>query len=128
MLEMTESWIEGSKNTSAPESVSCSVSRYESSPPRRLGKRNIYHLLAQREISPRTKHQAKNIWSGSPECATGSIELAFWVTDARHDLFSWAESQSLHRWSARYCLLLPAPRSTIAAAFSPDGRTLASTQ
>lgn len=127
MLEMTEIWIEGSKNTSAPESVSCSVSRYESSPPRRLGKRNIYHLLAQREISPRTKHQAKNIWSGSPECATGSIELAFWVTDARHDLFSWAESQSLHRWSARYCLLLPAPRSTIAAAFSPDGRTLAST-
>lgn len=51
--------------------------------------RNIYHLLAQREISPRTKHQAKNIWSGSQECATGSIELAFWVTDARHDLFSW---------------------------------------
>ncbi|PWS22208.1 hypothetical protein DKP78_19595, partial [Enterococcus faecium] len=42
-------------------------------------------------------------------------------------LFSWAESQSLHRWSARYCLIMPAPRSTIAAAFSPDGRTLAST-
>uniref|UniRef100_A0A0E0LZI8 Uncharacterized protein n=1 Tax=Oryza punctata TaxID=4537 RepID=A0A0E0LZI8_ORYPU len=79
MLEMAESWIEGSKNASTPESVSCSVSRYESSPPRRLGKRNIYHLLAQREISPRTKHQAKKLWSGSPECATGSIELAFWV-------------------------------------------------
>ncbi|GJM90909.1 hypothetical protein PR202_ga07234 [Eleusine coracana subsp. coracana] len=39
-----------------------------------------------------------------------------------------AESQSLHRWSAKYCPLLPPPRSTIAAAFSPDGKTLASTQ
>nr|CAB3473898.1 unnamed protein product [Digitaria exilis] len=38
-----------------------------------------------------------------------------------------AESQSLHRWSAKYCPLLPPPRSTIAAAFSPDGKTLAST-
>ncbi|EEE56766.1 hypothetical protein OsJ_06313 [Oryza sativa Japonica Group] len=38
-----------------------------------------------------------------------------------------AESQSLHHWSAKYCPLLPPPRSTIAAAFSPDGKTLAST-
>ncbi|VAI40465.1 unnamed protein product [Triticum turgidum subsp. durum] len=38
-----------------------------------------------------------------------------------------AESQSLHRWSAKYCPLMPPPRSTIAAAFSSDGKTLAST-
>lgn len=38
------------------------------------------------------------------------------------------ESESLQRLSANYCALLPPPRSTIAAAFSPDGKTLASTQ
>ncbi|XP_006660508.1 uncharacterized protein LOC102702593 [Oryza brachyantha] len=123
MLDVTESWMEDSKNASTPESIS----RYQSSSPRGLGKRNIFYLLAQREISPQSKHQAKKLWSGSPECSTGSVELSFWVADARHDLFSWAESQSLHRWSAKYCPLLPAPRSTIAAAFSLDGRTLAST-
>ena len=30
--------------------------------------------------------------------------------------------------SAMYCPLFPPPRSTIAAAFSPDGKALASTQ
>uniref|UniRef100_M0XT86 Uncharacterized protein n=1 Tax=Hordeum vulgare subsp. vulgare TaxID=112509 RepID=M0XT86_HORVV len=39
-----------------------------------------------------------------------------------------AESQSLHSWSAKYCPLMPPSRSTIAVAFSLDGRTLASTQ
>lgn len=38
------------------------------------------------------------------------------------------EAESLQHLSAKYCALLPPPRSTIAAAFSPDGRTLASTQ
>ncbi|KAG6394866.1 hypothetical protein SASPL_145456 [Salvia splendens] len=35
---------------------------------------------------------------------------------------------SLLHISAKYCSLQPRPRSTIAAAFSPDGKTLASTQ
>lgn len=38
------------------------------------------------------------------------------------------EAESLRHLSAKYCRLLPAPRSTIAAAFSSDGKTLASTQ
>lgn len=38
------------------------------------------------------------------------------------------EAESLHHLSAKYCPLVPPPRSTIAAAFSSDGRTLASTQ
>ncbi|KAL6643399.1 hypothetical protein ACP70R_018956 [Stipagrostis hirtigluma subsp. patula] len=92
-----------------------------------LGKGNVFHILAQREVSARTKHQAKKLSTKSPTCDAGSVELAFWSADAPHDLFSWAESQSLHRWTAMYCPLVPAPRSTIAAAFSPDGRTLAST-
>ncbi|XP_062198906.1 uncharacterized protein LOC133901567 isoform X2 [Phragmites australis] len=127
MPEMTESWVEGSKHAPAPESVSCSVSRYQTLSERRSRQRNIFHILAQREVSTQTKHQAKRLWTKSPRCDDGSVELKFFSTDARHDLFSWAESQSLHRWSAKYCPLVPAPRSTIAAAFSPDGRTLAST-
>lgn len=42
--------------------------------------------------------------------------------------FSRVEAETLRHLSAKYCPLLPPPRSTIAAAFSPDGRTLASTQ
>ena len=41
---------------------------------------------------------------------------------------SRVEADSLQHLSARYCPLMPPPRSTIAAAFSPDGKTLASTQ
>uniref|UniRef100_K3ZST5 Uncharacterized protein n=1 Tax=Setaria italica TaxID=4555 RepID=K3ZST5_SETIT len=124
---MTESWIQNWKHTSAPESVSSSVSRHEASTARRSRQRNIFDLLAQREVSPRTKHQAKTQWTKTPRCDTGSTELEFWVTDAQHDLLYWAESQSLHCWCAKYCPLVPASRATIAAAFSPDGRVLAST-
>jgi activator-of-BECN1-regulated-autophagy protein 1 len=38
------------------------------------------------------------------------------------------EAESLRNLSAKYCPLLPAPRSTIAAAFSLDGKMIASTQ
>lgn len=89
--------------------------------------RNIFHLLTQREVSPRTKHHAKRIWNKSPKYDPDLIELRFADADAKLDIFSWAESKSLHRWTAKYCPLLPPPRSTIAAAFSPDGKTLAST-
>uniref|UniRef100_A0A0D9YQT6 Uncharacterized protein n=1 Tax=Oryza glumipatula TaxID=40148 RepID=A0A0D9YQT6_9ORYZ len=120
--EMAEHWAEGSKHASAQ----ASYSRYQATSARSR-QRNIFDLLAQREISPRTKHQAKKLWSKSPGNDADSNELRYAATDAKHDIYSWAESQSLHHWSAKYCPLLPPPRSTIAAAFSPDGKTLAST-
>ena len=48
--------------------------------------------------------------------------------DVAGALRSWAEADSLRHCSASYCPLSPSPRSTIAAAFSPDGTLLASTQ
>ncbi|KAK3152766.1 hypothetical protein QOZ80_2BG0163280 [Eleusine coracana subsp. coracana] len=124
---MAENWLEHSKHTSTAAASSGLVSRHQTPAPRNSSQRNIFHLLAQRELSPRTKHQAKRIWSNPRKSGAGLIELRFADTDAKQDIFSWAESQSLHRWSAKYCPLLPPPRSTIAAAFSPDGKTLAST-
>ncbi|KAL6646796.1 hypothetical protein ACP70R_015490 [Stipagrostis hirtigluma subsp. patula] len=124
---MAENWLERSKHTSTAAPSSGSVSRHHTSSPRRSRQRNIFHLLTQREVSPRTKHQAKRIWSNPKKCDIDLLELRCADTDAKLDIFSWAESQSLHRWCAKYCPLLPPPRSTIAAAFSPDGKTLAST-
>ncbi|XP_062223496.1 uncharacterized protein LOC133922266 isoform X2 [Phragmites australis] len=124
---MAENWLECTKHTSTAVPSSGFVSRSQSPSSRRSRQRNIFHLLTQREVSPRTKHQAKRIWSSHPKLDADLIELRFADTDAKHDIFSWAESQSLHRWSGKYCPLLPPPRSTIAAAFSPDGKTLAST-
>ncbi|XP_062218862.1 uncharacterized protein LOC133918807 [Phragmites australis] len=124
---MAENWLERSKHTSTATPPSGSVSTHQIPSPRRSRQRNIFHLLTQRELSPRTKHQARRIWSNPPKCYPGLIELRFADTDAKHGIFSWAESQSLHHWLAKYCPLLPPPRSTIAAAFSPDGKTLAST-
>ena len=43
------------------------------------------------------------------------------------ELGSWAEADALSNCTATYSDLRPAPRSTIAAAFSPDGKLLAST-
>ncbi|KAG8058734.1 hypothetical protein GUJ93_ZPchr0002g26169 [Zizania palustris] len=124
---MAEHWAEGSKHTSAQASFSGSSSRYQTSSPRRSRQRNISELLIQRELSPRTKHQAKNLWSKPPTCDADKVALRYFTTDAKQGIYSWAESESLHHWSAKYCPLLPPPRSTIAAAFSPDGKTLAST-
>ena len=42
------------------------------------------------------------------------------------ELGSWAEADALSNCTATYSDLRPAPRSTIAAAFSPDGKRLAS--
>ncbi|KAK6929678.1 WD40 repeat [Dillenia turbinata] len=89
---------------------------------------NVYQLLARREVSPRTKHSAKKLWG---ESAKWHVDLsglkAEASKDARNGLISWVEAESLRHLSAKYCPLLPPPRSTIAAAFSPDGKTLAST-
>ncbi|KAK4792753.1 hypothetical protein SAY86_023188 [Trapa natans] len=86
---------------------------------------NVFNILAQREVSPQTKHSPKKLWRepsvSSSQHGSGA------QCDARRSLISWVEAESLHNLSAKYCPLLPPPRSTIAAAFSPDGKTLAST-
>ncbi|KAK7284185.1 hypothetical protein RJT34_18926 [Clitoria ternatea] len=90
---------------------------------------NVFNLLARREISPRTKYVAKWNWGEASESKSSSHShpKKEVVRDARRGLLSWIEAESLRHLSAKYCPLLPPPRSTIAAAFSPDGKVLAST-
>ncbi|XP_016715944.2 uncharacterized protein [Gossypium hirsutum] len=89
---------------------------------------NVFHLLAQREVSPRTKRSSRKLWGEESKSHLDSCRpKCLAKRDARSDLLSWVESESLRHFSAKYCPLLPPPRSTIAAAFSPDGKTLAST-
>ncbi|KAJ4785016.1 Transducin family protein / WD-40 repeat family protein [Rhynchospora pubera] len=126
---MSQHWSEDSKlASSALVSLSSAPISGQCSSHQRSKNRNVFLLLAQREISPRTKHQAKRIRGGSSnheaDLATGS---SYETVDAKLALFSWVESQSLLHLSAQYCPLVPAPRSTIAAAFSSDGKTIAST-
>ncbi|KAA8527836.1 hypothetical protein F0562_035295 [Nyssa sinensis] len=90
--------------------------------------RNVFRLLARREISPQTKHSSRKLWGENSTCHVDSFGLRCEAaTDARLGLVSWVEAESLQHLSAKYCPLLPPPRSTIAAAFSSDGKTLAST-
>ncbi|KAI7983929.1 Activating molecule in BECN1-regulated autophagy protein 1 [Camellia lanceoleosa] len=103
---------------------------YCSSKPRiHHSSRNVFSLLARREVAPRTKSLPRWQWGdvskGNTEISLGPQSEA--VRDARRGLFSWVEEESLRHLSAKYCSLVPPPRSTIAAAFSPDGKTLAST-
>lgn len=94
----------------------------------RLSGRNVFGLLAQREVAPRTKHSSKRLWVEAARKFSGSCLQIFEVgRDARRGLASWVEAESLHHLRPKYCPLSPPPRSTIAAAFSPDGKTLAST-
>ncbi|XP_057424462.1 uncharacterized protein LOC130718039 isoform X3 [Lotus japonicus] len=90
---------------------------------------NVFRLLAQREIAPRTKHVPRWRWGESCKSKSGSCShrKSEAVIDAKRGLLSWVEAESLLHLSAKYCPLLPPPRSTIAAAFSPDGKVLAST-
>lgn len=89
---------------------------------------NVFCFLAHREVTPRSKRTPKKLWATSFESHVDSLGHRSEVAgDARQALISWVETESLHHLSAKYCPLLPPPRSTIAAAFSPDGKTLAST-
>ncbi|XWS39104.1 hypothetical protein CRYUN_Cryun18bG0021600 [Craigia yunnanensis] len=89
---------------------------------------NVFQLLAQREVSPRTKRSSRKLWGEVSKCCLDSFgPMCQAARDARRDLLSWVEAESLRHFSAKYCRLLPPPRSTIAAAFSPDGKMLAST-
>ncbi|XP_060212816.1 uncharacterized protein LOC132640307 isoform X2 [Lycium barbarum] len=89
---------------------------------------NVFQLLTRREVTPRTKRASRKFWGENTKCTLDSDGLKSEVaSDARRGLVSWVEAESMQHLSAKYCSLLPPPRSTIAAAFSPDGRTLAST-
>ncbi|XP_031251263.1 uncharacterized protein LOC116109176 [Pistacia vera] len=89
---------------------------------------NVFRLLSRREVCPRTKRLSKRRWREASKQCSSSLESRFEKEqDARRGLVSWVESESLQRLSADYCALLPPPRSTIAAAFSLDGKALAST-
>ncbi|KAK8345864.1 hypothetical protein V6Z12_A07G176700 [Gossypium hirsutum] len=101
--------------------------RYQPSSNRRRSSKNILHLLGKREVSPRTKYVPKKQWGEAPKRIVYSSPWTEPIRDARRGILSWAEEESLLHLSGKYCPLVPPPRSTIAAAFSPDGRTLAST-
>ncbi|XP_050375456.1 uncharacterized protein LOC126792968 [Argentina anserina] len=89
---------------------------------------NVFSLLARREVSPQTKHLAKKLWVKASKSRSDGVGVRCEAArDARNGLVSWVEAESLQHLSAKYCTLVPPPRSTIAAAFSPDGKTLAST-
>lgn len=91
--------------------------------------RNVFRLLAQREISPKTKYMPKRKWgeASKRDPSSSSRPNSEPVRDAKSGLISWVEAESLRHLSAKYCPLVPPPRSTIAAAFSPDGRSISST-
>ncbi|KAI7750137.1 hypothetical protein M8C21_008165 [Ambrosia artemisiifolia] len=100
-----------------------------SSPPRPRS-RNVLQMLSKREIAPRFKkcvprrHRGRNFDLNNRTYVKPNSESA---RDSRRELLSWVEAESLGCLSAKYCSLTPSPRSTIAAAFSPDGKILAST-
>ena len=75
---------------------------------------NVASTLAVRETGAARRGAAGRVLAGTP----AELDAA---------LRSWAEADSLRRCSATYCDL-SATRSTIAAAFSPDGALLATTQ
>lgn len=89
--------------------------------------RNVSQLLALREISPRSKNSSKRFWHQTSPLRTDGYGPRCEIINARQSLISWVEADSLRNLSAKYCPLLPPPRSTIAAAFSSDGKKLAST-
>ena len=74
---------------------------------------NITRLMLQRE---RGTLKGRNVSVGQT-CGQSSRQMG-----------SWAEKDFMQHCSSRYIDFKPVPRSTIAAAFSPNGRLLASTQ
>ncbi|XP_042751481.1 uncharacterized protein LOC111912555 isoform X2 [Lactuca sativa] len=101
-----------------------------SSLPSQIHQKNVLHLLARREIAPRTaKCLPKRQWGEVSNHKHQSFVKpeSERVRNSRRELLSWVEAESLRCLSAKYCPLVPSPRSTIAAAFSADGKILAST-
>mmetsp|Transcript_7806 Transcript_7806/g.18684 ORF Transcript_7806/g.18684 Transcript_7806/m.18684 type:complete len:729 (+) Transcript_7806:188-2374(+) len=79
---------------------------------------NVSQLLLQREIYPRSENSSRGaVCTCHAECSTSP----------NCELGRWAESDFFRRCSAKYLVLGPHSRSTIAAAFSHNGELLAST-
>ena len=83
----------------------------------------MYRELRARELDPGGRLAARVARGGN---ASSSRNVS---VSRQHDagLRSWAESDALRHCRATYSELRPAPRSTIAASYSPDGTLLAST-
>ncbi|XP_068665485.1 uncharacterized protein [Aristolochia californica] len=128
---MTQSWVDDTNlaSTSAPYSGSQPVTPHFPSPSTTLkhGGSNVFQLLAFREIAPQARRSPKRLWGGASKWSHNGVRPNCEAIDAKHGLLSWVEAESLRHLSANYCPLVPPPRSTIAAAFSPDGKILAST-
>lgn len=68
------------------------------------------------------------VMQGTPSASGRDVPVLPVDADPGQRLGSFVECDFLRRCAATYCELTPPPRSTIAAAFSPDGSMLASTQ
>ncbi|XP_078447243.1 uncharacterized protein LOC144716083 [Wolffia australiana] len=123
---MTQSWPDYSK---ASKFSSPSTSHFEctSDAPPRISRRNVFLVLAWREISPQTRKSSRRLLGGISQRSEYVCGPECLAVDAKRSLESWVEADSLQHLTATYCPLLPPPRSTIAAAFSSDGKKLAST-
>ncbi|KAI5075344.1 hypothetical protein GOP47_0009420 [Adiantum capillus-veneris] len=115
-----------SGENSSPQGAS--TSRYHPYSGRRHREGNVTRLLSWREVSPAVRRTFRKLWDGPTKCGTDAVGVKkHEAVNAKLALTSWVEAESLLHCSAKYCPLQPAPRSTIAAAFSPDGTVLAST-
>eukprot|EP00250_Pteridium_aquilinum_P018279 c24019_g2_i1 orf=561-2570(+) len=86
---------------------------------------NVTRLLAWREVSSAGRQLSRKFSGGSASVGLPGLQHdASYIKQALKD---WLEADSLKNCTAKYCPLQPAPRSTIATAFSSDGTILAST-
>ncbi|CAM6099134.1 unnamed protein product [Calypogeia fissa] len=120
---MMPSWPDGATGSSSQPSCS----RYHPYARKKHPGENVLRLLALREVAPSVKRSSRRLWGDAAASSVSCSGHYREVTDAKRALISWLEAESLRHCTAKYCPLQPAPRSTIAAAFSPDGNTLAST-
>lgn len=104
-----------------------SSSRYHPYAGKRHGIGNVTRLLSWREVSPAVRRPFRKLWRESTKGGTNTSGPSQEAMSAKLALITWVEAESLLHCTAKYCPLQPAPRSTIAAAFSPDGTVLAST-
>lgn len=84
---------------------------------------NVFLIARDRECATRASTSAcGRRQKGAVEIAPSRDD-----DDAGARLRRWAESDAVRRVAGRYCPFAPPPRSTIAVAYAPDGKTVAST-